>query len=113
MTGKQITAEDIRISLQKSLRWVVTATVVLYIITLSLAGYAWHEATISHDQAINAHVALCAFKEDLEGRVTSGNAYIKAHPEGIPSLHISAGVLRNSIISEQKTVNSLSTLNCG
>lgn len=51
--------------------------------------------------------AVCAFKADLQNRATQSLAYAAKHPNGIPSLGISAGFLVRQAIDEQQTADSL------
>lgn len=57
-----------------------------------------------------AQTALCVFKADLETRVDASRKFLLENPDGIPG--ISAGVIRNGIDNQQKTIDSLDLLDC-
>jgi hypothetical protein len=54
--------------------------------------------------------ALCAFRDDLQTRVTSGLNFLVDHPKGIAG--ISAQTLRVGIVNEQHTLAALHPLIC-
>jgi uncharacterized membrane protein (Fun14 family) len=54
--------------------------------------------------------ALCAFRQDLSKRVSSGTTFLISHPHGIPGIPI--GTIRVSLTNEQATLKSLSALKC-
>lgn len=61
-------------------------------------------------QGIQAHKALCAFHDDLQRRVESSGAFLKAHPEGVPG--ISASDIRTALTNQRATLKSLDDLTC-
>ena len=54
--------------------------------------------------------ALCALRDDVQSRVTQGNAFLKTHPNGFAG--ISAPTLKSSIDNSQRTVDALGSLKC-
>jgi exoribonuclease II len=54
--------------------------------------------------------ALCAFRDDIQTRVTSGLNFLISHPKGIAG--ISAQTLRVGIVNEQHTLAALHPLVC-
>lgn len=54
--------------------------------------------------------ALCTLRADVEKRVASGNAFLKAHPHGFAG--ISGPALRVSINNSERTALALSSLVC-
>lgn len=61
-------------------------------------------------QGRQAQQALCVFKHDLEQRVDQSKEFLRLHPNGIPG--ISASVIQNGIVNQQRTVTSLAVLSC-
>lgn len=61
-------------------------------------------------EGTRAHAALCALQADLIHRVTQGEAFLRAHPNG--AFGIPASVLQQSIANEQQTIFSLRALRC-
>lgn len=54
--------------------------------------------------------ALCALRHDLEIRVSSGEAFLKDHPHGIPG--ISAKQIKDGLRNQKRTIEALSGLSC-
>jgi hypothetical protein len=88
--------------------WLVTFTALLYV------GLSGHQNTDQlrrqAAQGAQAHIAVCAFKTDLQRRVGEGIQFLATHPDG--ALGIPAKTLEASILNEQKTVHSLAALRC-
>jgi uncharacterized protein HemX len=71
--------------------------------------------TVLHAQtkeAIETHRGVCAFRSSLQDQVRSSEKYLRQHPSGAPSLHISAAQIEQSISREKKTIHALRDLNC-
>lgn len=83
--------------------------ILLALFTYGLIHLGEVSTRVDHNQQSNTK-ALCAFRADLQSRVTSGNKFLKDHPKGIPG--ISPTLIRTSIKNEQSTINSLSSLVC-
>lgn len=99
---------------QRSLRWLVRATIVLYV-ALLLVGYAaWHDSQRKSDQiaglATTSNSALCALRGDLESRVTASEQFLINHPEGFAG--ISPASIRTSIDGQRRTIVVLAQLKC-
>lgn len=54
--------------------------------------------------------ALCSFKTELSNRVVGARKFLDSHPSGIPGLP--ANIIRDNIVNQQKTLDSLSALHC-
>lgn len=93
------TARDIK----RTLRWLVVATIVVYIASGTVAIIAQHNAH-------NAHTALCALRADVERRAASTRVFLREHPEGIPGIPVAT--LRASEETAMRTVRALSMLDC-
>lgn len=66
-------------------------------------------------QARNAgetHNALCVFRASLATQAAETNAYLLAHPHGVPALGITAAQLAATRDRERLAAESLSELNC-
>ena len=90
-------------ALRKALRFLVIATVVLY---LGMVGVGFY----THNIAVNNTSGLCALRADAERRVDAGDDFLKDNPKGIPG--ISVEQLRRSIANSQRTVEALKEVSC-
>lgn len=95
--------ENNKSELQHWLRRLLFATVALYAVVIALVGYTWSD---SHKQK----QALCTLRVDLQRRVDDSYRFISDHPHGIPG--ISVATIRQGINGQQRTIKSLSKLNC-
>jgi len=66
-------------------------------------------AYVARESARTTH-ALCALRHDLEIRVSSGESFLKDHPNGIPG--IPAKQIRDGIENQKRTIKALSALSC-
>lgn len=74
-----------------ALRWLVAATVALYLV---VGGLAWQNTR-----------AICALRSDVEVRVASSEKYLREHPEGFPGL--SPQTIRDGIANQKRTIKAL------
>ena len=63
-------------------------------------------------EAVETHKGVCAFRDNLKTQARSGEKYLRQHPSGAPSLHISAAQIEQTIAREKKTIHALRDLNC-
>jgi hypothetical protein len=91
-------------------------TLVCIVLTFLMVGVVFDTAQLVN---VTGHVstnqlhdtqALCAFRDDLQTRVTSGLNFLVTHPKGIAG--ISAQTLRVGIVNEQHTLAALHPLVC-
>lgn len=90
-------------SIQRSLRILTVATVVLFLIVGGIALWVWSSARENHD-------ALCALRGDLERRVTTSKKFLEDNPAGIPG--VDPAVIQAGIDNQRATVRALSGLSC-
>jgi hypothetical protein len=90
------------------------ATVALYLVLALFGGVAWtiraHDVSRVNRIASTNQAALCAFRNDVVGRVASSEQFLEEHPNGIPG--ISPAMIRQSLIAQRQTVEALSVLDC-
>jgi hypothetical protein len=79
------------------------ATAFLYLIVIAALVYVFVSAATTH-------TALCNLRSDLQARADSTRDYLHKHPEGFPG--VSAATLQQQVDSQQRTIDSLSILNC-
>lgn len=92
---------------EHKVRWVF----LLVVIAGALSnGWLFHKTSAQARQGLQAHAALCVFKHDLEVRAAGSRAFLREHPDGIPG--IPASLIRNGLMNQQRTIDSLSNLNC-
>jgi hypothetical protein len=90
-------------TLRRSLRRLVTATVVLYLGLFSLGYYIY---TVSR----NNTDGLCTLRNEAATRVQTSQEYLIDHPNG--SKEIPLGVIKLSIANSQRTVDALRNIRC-
>lgn len=96
-------ADDFFSGLRQTVRRLVVATVLLVVLELAIAGYAYWQANTANE-------ALCALRADLALRAASSQAFLDKHPQGIPG--IPAATIRDGIVNQQRTISALSVLHC-
>lgn len=89
--------------LRRSLRRLVIATIVLYLL---LGGVVWYVYGVARDNTDG----LCAFRNDVAGRVEGSKQFLIDHPDG--SGDITPELLKATITQGQQTVKALSSVNC-
>lgn len=89
--------------IQRALKWMIWATVVLYLGLFVLAYWGY---TISRTNTR----ALCAVRADSERRVNDSVVFLKENPNGIPG--ISVEQLKRSTDNATRTMKALSNLDC-
>lgn len=101
-------------SLQRGLRWLAAATVVLFLVVcaLGIAGYnelqqGQHD---TEDLAVTTTGALCALRLDLQSRVDQAETFLKSHPNGFAGL--SPEAIQQQVDGQKRTIATLSTLQC-
>lgn len=90
-------------TLRKTLRMLVVATVVLYIVLVAVCVKVYLDGRSTHN-------ALCTFQADRITQVTQSLQFLADHPEGTSEFPVEAIV--NSVNSQIGTINALSSLNC-
>lgn len=97
--GGPETAETLR----QTLRRLVFATFVLYIVIFGVVYYIY---TVSQSNT----KGLCAIRNDSEARVQQSKKFLKEHPNGIPG--ISSEQLKRSVDTSGRTVRALADIHC-
>lgn len=90
-------------ALRRALRWLVAATIVLY---LGMFGVSLYIYDVSRD---NTEV-LCTFRDDVTARLETSTQYLLDHPKGTRDIPLS--VLKASIANSKRTRDSLSGISC-
>jgi hypothetical protein len=101
---------DAKEMIQKGLRRLAVATVAVYLALASLGVFVWVQQAQTNQVAVTTNRALCALRQDLEGRVEVSRRFLEENPDGIPG--IPAKTLRDSIANQQRTILALAILNC-
>lgn len=92
-------AEDVR----RTLRWLVIATVVLF---LALGGTVVYVLV----QAGNTNTVLCTYRADLATRVVTTTEFLRDHPKGIPG--VPTKLLLDQIANQQRALLAFKDLSC-
>ena len=90
-------------ALRKSLRKLVLATVVLYLVIAAIGLKIYLNGRDTTD-------ALCTLRTDLQVRVNSSTNFLIEHPKGIPG--ITPKMIRDGIDNQQRSINALQGLHC-
>lgn len=96
--------------LQRSLRWLTRATVVLYVVLITAIAYTYHDLAQKQDSLASTRAGVCAFRADLESRVKASEQYLADHPGGVFGL--SPAQLRSSLDGQRRTVAALQAVTC-
>lgn len=102
MSG-HVQAEGIVSSIRKTLRFLVISTLLLY-----GGGAIFVVVTYNNSRTVNE--ALCNFTDDLERRVISSQDFLDDHPKG--AFGFTPAEIQVQITNQQRTINSLSSLDC-
>lgn len=100
----KVISDDVAKSLRRTLRVLIVATLVLYIIMISFMIWTWSTGHTSKN-------ALCAIRLNAQVQLDQGKEFLKDHPNGLPGL-ASPDDLQNNIDNYSATVTALSNLNC-
>lgn len=92
------------VALRRSLRGLILATVVLFMISGATV------LKVSSVARENTH-ALCTLRADVTARRDGARKYLRDHPAGFPGVPASA--LRVSISNQTATIRALGGINCG
>lgn len=103
MTPDSVGGKTVADQLQRSLRKLAIATVLLYVGLIAGGIKVYLDAKNTND-------ALCTFRQDLIVRVLSSTDFLKKHPKGIPG--IPPKIILEGISNQQKTITALKDLNC-
>lgn len=101
-------------TLQRTLRLLVVATVLLYVVLIAALALVYRDAATKRRELAavteSTTSALCTLRADLQRRVTQGDAFLLEHPHGIPGVPVET--FRTSLEGQRRTVHALSTLKC-
>lgn len=103
MSPDSVGGRTVAEQLQRSLRRLAIATVILYLALISGGIKVYLDGK-------NTTNALCTFRQDLVVRVLGSTDFLKEHPEGIPG--ISPKIILEGISNQQRTITALKDLNC-
>jgi hypothetical protein len=92
-------------SLRKTLRLLVIATIVLYLVMVGIGIKIWQDGKATTD-------ALCTYRADLITRVNASIAFLSEHPDGLPEAGVTAKSISDGINNQQHAILALADLNC-
>lgn len=90
-------------SLRKSLRRLVAATLVLYLVMGAVALKIYIDGRATHD-------SLCTFRADLANRALASTDFLRDHPNGVAG--IPPKIILEGIYNQQRTIVALKDLDC-
>ena len=104
----------LRDELQRTLRLLTVATVVLYLVLagLGIAGYidTAHRRAEIREIARSTNSALCALRGDLHRRVQNAVEFLEKNPGGVDG--ITPAVIRQGIQSQRSAIDALKVIDC-
>lgn len=95
--------EQVLESIKRTLRLLVVATVVLYLMVAG--GIIYTYVTVATNKE-----ALCSVRQDFERRVETSQQFLIDHPKGTPGIPTS--ILRRSIDDQKRTIEALQIISC-
>lgn len=104
MAEQELDPVEILRSMRRTLRGLVIATAVLFILFGGVVFYVWTNAEQNHS-------ALCALRADLEERVADSVDFLVEHPEG--AFGFTPAEIQDGIDNQTRTIKALDTLSCG
>lgn len=94
---------ELILGIRRSLRVLVGATVLLYVVVALILLYTWRTSEANRS-------ALCTLRIELERKVARSTEFLIKNPNGVPG--IPAATIRAGIDSETKTIEALGDLDC-
>lgn len=99
--------------------WVRHRGVIGYLVIVGVVFYLYHAQQTASDSThqlaaqaaraaklgVRTHTGVCRLKDDLQTRVANSEAFLRAHPDGIPG--ISAKQIQLSVDGQKRTITSL------
>ena len=105
---------DIARDLRRSLRLLTVTVLAVAAGLVVVFAVSWRSANDARRslqrEEVRTNAALCSLRGDLKRRVSTSEAFLVAHPHGIPG--ITAAQIQSGISSETRSVHALSLLRC-
>lgn len=96
-------------SIAGNLRWITWLTAAMFlanaVIVIGLLTLRANDLERQADANRSAVLALCAFEDDLERRVLTGQEFLRKHPDGIPG--ITGADISRSLSNQQQTLDAI------
>lgn len=103
MTERIIKSRDL------TMTFMAFAALVASVGLLVFNGVRFYE---SAQQAAATHAAVCAFRDSIARQAEDGQRFLLQHPNGAPSLGLTAEQIQQTIDRQIATVKSLHALDC-
>lgn len=114
MSEPEVVVENALGSLKSRLDQLILATVALFLVLILVTSLGWYividQRNDIKEVATRTNMALCTFRDDLQQRIDSSKKFLRDHPNGIQG--ITPEDIQRSIEGQQRTIDSLSILNC-
>lgn len=92
-------------SIRRSFRFLVAATVAVYLALGGVAFYTYSSSTANQE-------AVCNLRTDLERRVASSEDFIRNHPDVVKKLGFTKVQVQKEIENQRRTLAALSVVSC-
>lgn len=110
MAADGTVADEFNDTVRALVRWVIALVLTVLVLGGAAVVYAVQDKAETRQDVAEINGALCTLKGDLVVRVQAAEQFLKDHPDGLHG--ISAESIQQSIDNQQRTINSLSQLNC-
>lgn len=92
--------------IKTTLKWLVSATVALYLVVIGVGAFTYTNAQQNHD-------ALCSLRADLERRVEQTQQFVD-HPEQFPDFNDpkTLALIEAQLENQRATIAALGDLSC-
>lgn len=98
-------ANKVLLGVRRTLRFLVLATVILYLALGGIALYSYSTSKLNHD-------AVCNLTSDLERRIQTSRDFTRDHPEAIRKLGFTKAQVERETVNQERTLTALSVVNC-
>jgi hypothetical protein len=88
-------------------QWLLALLFVVQVATGVALGLVYAQVADNQRAGLKA---LCTFRDDLQSRADQSKAFLITHPAGVAG--ISASVIRQGIVNQERTIRSLHELPC-
>src|SRR4051794_370509 len=89
-------ANKVLLAVRRTLRFLVLATVILYLALGGIALYSYSTSKLNHD-------AVCNLTGDLERRIQQSKDFSREHPEALKRLGFTQAQVQKEIINQERT----------
>lgn len=98
-------ANGVLLGVKRTLRFLVIATIVLYLAIGGVALFSYSTSKLNRD-------AVCNLTADLKDRINRSRIYVREHPEKLSQLGFTRAQVAHEIQNQERTLAALSVVPC-